>query len=204
LGKRYQHTHTKKYSIKQTNDKLADRHRERDAAIFTHTIIHVERSSHCSAEYIISVCLSICLPFYLSVFLSLCLTIYLPFYLSVYLPFCLPVCLSVFLQFYLSACINVHSSVFESVCYSKCLSAYLSAIQSESACMSLHLSASLSFCLSVSNTQQSTINSYDLIAADIQPTKIPNHHHFQSAQAETFRRCVLSSSTWFNSNKNIE
>jgi hypothetical protein len=104
LGKRYQHTHTKKYSIKQTNDKLADRHRERDAAIFTHTIIHVERSSHCSAEYIISVCLSICLPFYLSVFLSLCLTIYLPFYLSVCLPFCLSVCFSSILSFCLYKC----------------------------------------------------------------------------------------------------
>ena len=73
----------------------------------------------------LSICLSFYLFIFLSVYLSICLSFYLFIFLSVYLSICLSFFLLIFLSVYLSIYLSFYLIIYLSVYLSICLSIYL-------------------------------------------------------------------------------
>jgi len=67
-------------------------------------------------------CLSICICFYLSIYLY----VFLPVYLSVFISTCLSICICFYLSIYLYLFLHAYISVFVSTCLSICICFYLS------------------------------------------------------------------------------
>ncbi len=103
-------------------------------------------TDECNIKYF-SICLSVCLSFYLSIDLSVCLSVCRSIYLSVYLSVVLSICLSFYLSIYLSVVLSIYLSIYLSVVLS--IYSYVCRSIYSYVCRSIYSYVCLSFYLSV-------------------------------------------------------